>query len=807
MTDIEALVGPALALALEKKGYATLTPVQEAVLGPAQEGRDMRISSKTGSGKTLAIGFLLRDAVLARVAEGGRPKPAALVVEPTRELAKQVEAELRWLFAEVPARVVSLTGGASYRDELRSLAEGPAIVVGTPGRLLDHLKRKSVNATEVGTIVLDEADRMLDMGFKDELEEIFEFAQEGHRTHLVSATFPREVKALADKIQTAPINVEGTPLGEANADIDHVIYLVDQRERLAAIINLMIATPEGQTLIFARTRADVASLSRALQTAGFRVDTLSGDLEQNARNRAIAAFKRGDLDAMVATDVAARGIDISDIARVIHADPPTDADTYTHRSGRTGRAGKKGESALIVVPPALARTQFLLRRCGIQARFAAVPDAGTLEARADDKILKELTALEPLDHELGDRIWDLSSKLGATGVTRRVVARLLAKVLSKGGVEPRQVRPIAPPDNGRRVNTGPRAEYNDRPAGPMRGQGQGRDYDRAPARSEYNDRAAAPMRGQGRDYDRAPAPARAAYNDRAPAHARADAGGDAGWVPFRVTWGGEHGADARRLLAMMCRRGNVEGRSVGTIKIAPHFSTVYIAESFAASFEQAAAQNDPRNPDVQVRRDGPGGRSAAPSPSRTRPSTHHLAEDAQRSSKHLEDAIEPRASRPRISTRKLPSASDDAEAPAERVSTRKLPAERVSARKLPTERVSSRKLPAERTSARKLPRESMDDALSGDGEVQKPRESRERAPAPAAREERPRFKDRTMPARPGGETRPQVRSVPPSKTPGSGYGREGHARPGDRTSSGGTGGTGGPSRPPRPPFKGKKPKR
>ena len=176
------------------------------------------------------------------------------------------------------------------------------------------------------------------------------------------------MKALADKVQNDPAHVEGTPLGAANADIDHVVHLVDPSQRVDAIINLLLACPDQQTLVFARTRADVARVARELHQAGFAVSSISGEMEQPERNRALADFKRGKLRVLVATDVAARGIDVQDIARVIHAEPPDDPDSYTHRSGRTGRAGRKGQSALLCSPSALSKASLLLKRARIQFR-------------------------------------------------------------------------------------------------------------------------------------------------------------------------------------------------------------------------------------------------------------------------------------------------------------------------------------------------------------------------------------------------------------------------------------------------------
>ena len=239
---LETVLGPALAGALEKKGYTSLTPVQQAILDPSLAERDLRITSQTGSGKTVAIGLAVRDLVVRDASPmAGLGAPHVLVVTPTRELAKQVEEELSWLFAPLKAKVASVTGGASYRDERRALGAGPAVLVGTPGRLLDHLTKGSINPIRLAAVVLDEADRMLDLGFKDDLEAILAYAPDEHRTHLMSATFPREVRALADAVQTDPAMVEGTPIGVANTDIEHVIHLVDPKQRLDAIVNLLPA--------------------------------------------------------------------------------------------------------------------------------------------------------------------------------------------------------------------------------------------------------------------------------------------------------------------------------------------------------------------------------------------------------------------------------------------------------------------------------------------------------------------------------------------------------------------------------------
>jgi ATP-dependent RNA helicase DeaD len=552
--SLPTLLGPELLGALERKGYGSLTAVQTAILDPALANRDLRITSQTGSGKTVAVGFALRDLVIEDAPGsskvGALARPRVLVITPTRELAKQVEEELSWLFAPLGVTVISVTGGAGYAGERRALSRKPAVIAATPGRLLEHLQRGSIDASAVSAIVLDEADRLLDMGFREDLETILEFAPEGHRTHLVSATFPREVRALADAAQKDPVHVEGTRLGAANADIDHVVHLVEGRQRVDALVNLLLANPDEQTLVFARTRADVAAIARELKGCGFAAMSLSGEMEQAARNRALADFKNGTLRVLVATDVAARGIDVQDIARVVHAEPPLDADSYTHRSGRTGRAGRKGTSSILAALPELARTTFLLRRAGVAYRFEAIPTADAIHAAANERTAVELASEDDDTSGYSDLTWSLAKRIAAQSNVTRAIARLLVKTRYAGPTEPRSVRAIDPP-SGRGHSA------------PDRFKGGGRTGDSRTRKLERD-----PVRGQRKG----------------------------SWVPFRVSWGQEGGADARRLLAVACRRGQIRGTDVGSIRVGRSHSVIEVASHVAEAFAIAAGGPDPRDP-------------------------------------------------------------------------------------------------------------------------------------------------------------------------------------------------------------------
>src|SRR5688572_754257 len=269
--------GPApLRAALEKRGFAQLTKVQAAVVAAITEGldggRNLRISSQTGSGKTVAIGIALAQTVCEANADGARTNsgPRALIITPTRELAAQVQTELDWLFEAVPdVRVDVVTGGTDVRQEKVRLRRGARILVGTPGRLLDHIRSRALDCSGVREVVLDEADQMLDMGFKDELDAIVARMPAERRSHLVSATFPPEVERLARSFQSSALHLEGTALGQANADIEHIAYLVRPSQRYEAIVNLLLEGLGDRCLIFVRTRLDTAELCERLAGDGF----------------------------------------------------------------------------------------------------------------------------------------------------------------------------------------------------------------------------------------------------------------------------------------------------------------------------------------------------------------------------------------------------------------------------------------------------------------------------------------------------------------------------------------------------------
>ena len=385
-TEVDFLAGvrPPLAAALRERGFSDLTAVQKAILAANSHGHDLRISSQTGSGKTVAIGLAMAETLCgppsATPRRGGMPR--VLVLVPTRELAVQVRDELNWLYARVSGvRVEVVMGGTSLTAERRTLSRCPDVVVGTPGRVLDHLRTGALQGGAIEHVALDEADRMLEMGFREELEAIMESMPEQYGAHLVSATFPKPVQRLADRFQAQPLHIQGTRLGEANGDIAHIAHVVNAKDTYPALANLLLLDDSARYLIFVERRIDASGLAERLATDGFNVQALSGELAQSQRTRTLNAFRNGSVRVLVSTDVAARGIDVPDIEFVIHFDPPKDGDSYVHRSGRTGRAGRTGSSVMLVPPRSKRKIERLARQAKVEVEWQPPPSAKKVRKR------------------------------------------------------------------------------------------------------------------------------------------------------------------------------------------------------------------------------------------------------------------------------------------------------------------------------------------------------------------------------------------------------------------------------------------
>jgi ATP-dependent RNA helicase DeaD len=446
---IENVAAP-LAQALAGKGYESLTAVQDAVLADGIAGRDILVSAQTGSGKTVAFGLAVAPEIL-----GGQDRllyadvPLALMIAPTRELALQVARELEWLYAGAGARIATCVGGMDYRTEKRALERGAHIVVGTPGRLRDHIERRSLDLSGLKAAVLDEADEMLDLGFAEDLEFILAAAPEDRRTLMFSATVPKEIEKLAATFQKDALRIVAQGEARQHVDIEYRAISVAVRDREHAIFNVLRYYEARTAIVFCKTRVNVNHLLARMGNRGFQVVALSGELSQQERTHALQALRDGRARVCIATDVAARGIDLPGLELVIHADLPSNSEILLHRSGRTGRAGKKGVSALIVTPAEFKKAQRLLQGAKVTAEWAAAPGADEVQAKDDLRILEHPTLTAPVGDEAGIA-GDLLEQFGPEALAAAFVrlwreGRSAPEVLSTDGPAP---PPSAPRERG-----------------------------------------------------------------------------------------------------------------------------------------------------------------------------------------------------------------------------------------------------------------------------------------------------------------------------------------------------------------------
>jgi ATP-dependent RNA helicase DeaD len=550
---------PPLAKALAERGYDTLTEVQSAVIAPEADGRDLIVSSKTGSGKTVAYGLGIAPTLLGDKEQFiPTSVPHALIVAPTRELALQVERELEWLYANTGARIVSCVGGMDPKRERRMLADGAHIVVGTPGRLRDHITRRALDLSGLRAIVLDEADEMLDLGFREDLEFILDETPPERRTLLFSATLPKAIIAMARRYQSNALRIEASATERGHVDIEYRAMRVAYNEVDLAVINTLRLVESPAALVFCNTRDGVRRMQALLVERGFSAVMLSGELGQHERNQALQALRDQRARICVATDVAARGIDLPNLGLVIHADLPNDPEVMQHRSGRTGRAGRKGVSVLIVPPSRRRKAEMLLSAAGVKATWVAAPSAEDIRAQDRQRMLDD-----PLLTQEGAEEDVAMAQLLIANRTPDQIALALARVFRARLPEPEDVEEMA-------ADTAPRRDARDAPR---------RERSESPRR-ERNDgpRGDAPPRDYSNS-DRAP---------RAPRHVS-----EPGAVKFRMNVGRQTNADPKWLLPMLCRRGNVTRQEIGSIRIFDTVSEVEIsahaAEAFAASVAHGGA--------------------------------------------------------------------------------------------------------------------------------------------------------------------------------------------------------------------------
>ena len=417
-------------------GFTAPTPIQQAVIPPIVAGRDVIGQAQTGTGKTAAYGLPLLHR-LDRQHRGVQ----ALVLAPTRELAIQVAAALEQYGRGVGARVLALYGGQSYQQQLRSLRERVEVVVGTPGRLLDLMEQGHLDLGGVRAVVLDEADEMLSMGFVEDIESILDRIPPERQTLLFSATISRRVLGLSKRYLRDPETVSVTPEQLTGASIEQRYYLVNPQDKVAAITRLIEMETIDSALVFARTRLGTGELANQLSTRGFAAEALNGDLSKDARIQVLNRFRAGQVKVLVATDVAARGLDIDDISHVFNFDLPDDPEVYVHRVGRTGRAGREGVAITLLSP----RERSMLRRIEEYTRFrmtrAELPTIQQIENHRQALILEQLEVWIRRGRCRRER--EMVDLLMETGHAPEDIAAAALK-LARGEEKKRPIEPVTP---------------------------------------------------------------------------------------------------------------------------------------------------------------------------------------------------------------------------------------------------------------------------------------------------------------------------------------------------------------------------
>ena len=535
---------PELVQAVEALGFTTPTPIQSAMIPVMLEGHDVIGQAQTGTGKTAAFAL----PILHRL-EPGAGAVQSLVLVPTRELAVQVAKAMHDLGRQRDIRVLPVYGGEPYGRQISRLNKGVDVVVGTPGRLLDLIQREALDLSEVQTVVLDEADEMLSMGFIDDIESILSATPADRQTALLSATVPPEIRRLADRYLRQPqfVAIEREQVTVEAIEQRH--YLVYESDKLAALTRLFEVEPITSALIFVRTRAGTGELAAELATRGFPAEALSGELEQEERERVMNRFRRNLIKVLVATDVAARGLDIDHISHVFNFDMPEDPEIYVHRIGRTGRAGKTGIALSLVTPNERWRLGRIEGFIKTSIARATLPTVDEIHARREAELLERVSS------------GLLGGRLGQE--------RALVETLVEAGHDPVEVAAAA-----LRLVRGDEAQ---RPILPV---------------NEVQDRR--PQHKNGRQ-------AGAAF-ERQPRQRRPRGAPEAGMVSLTLSKGKVHGVRPADVVSTIAFHANIPGQAIGRIHIQDNHTLVDVPEQFVAQVLARSANFRIRRQAIDVAR-------------------------------------------------------------------------------------------------------------------------------------------------------------------------------------------------------------
>lgn len=419
--------------ALTDLGFEKPSAIQaQAIPSLLTEERDLIGLAQTGTGKTAAFGLPLLERM-----DPEDPSTQALILAPTRELGQQIAQQIELFGKYLPRlNVLAVYGGAAIVNQIKALKKPQHIIIATPGRLIDLIERKAVKLDQLRILVLDEADEMLNMGFKEELDRILSFTPQDKMTWLFSATMAPEIQRMVGAYMHQPIEVRVDAKQSVNTNIEHQYVIVQQRQKTEALKRFIDLDPDLRGIVFCRTKMDTQNLAEALQAAGYQADALHGDLSQALRDRVMKRFKDHQLRLLIATDVAARGIDVNDLTHVFHFALPDDPSYYTHRSGRTARAGKSGLSIALIGPRETSRIQRLQQALNIQVRPTQIPSTGEIaelrlrhwaQAVLDQPIKKKMSAAQFQQVEM---LW---GNLSREEIIAKVMLREMAQLKLQEG--------------------------------------------------------------------------------------------------------------------------------------------------------------------------------------------------------------------------------------------------------------------------------------------------------------------------------------------------------------------------------------
>lgn len=358
-------LAPSILKVLDQLKFTIPTPIQEKAIPVAVAGNDVVGIAQTGTGKTLAFALPM----LQRLSQ---TKKKGLIMLPTRELALQVDEALTAIGRSFGVRTAVLIGGASMHHQLIALKKNPHVIIGTPGRIMDHLQQKTLNLQHTGVLVLDEADRMLDMGFAPQINQIMKHVSKDRQTMLFSATMPREIMHIASSHMKMPVRVEVAPQGTVAERLAQEMFIVDKRHK-DQLLDKLLDEYKGTVLVFSRTKYGAKKICRAIKHMGHTAAEIHSNLSLSQRKRSLAGFKKGDFRVLVATDIAARGIDVTNIEVVVNYDLPENAEDYVHRVGRTGRAGKQGRAISFITPDQKYKLRAIERLVRMPLRVSPLP--------------------------------------------------------------------------------------------------------------------------------------------------------------------------------------------------------------------------------------------------------------------------------------------------------------------------------------------------------------------------------------------------------------------------------------------------